>query len=124
MAKAGLVSATSGRRVLARVYAMLVPALDDTDLDKLLWMPAHKGAAQVGYLQLSNGDYLTEDDVMANGLADKHAKEAVEEHRVTRADVTAMAESTLRAKDRAMWLARVTVLANNSPNLPETQREL
>ena len=97
MVKAGLQSATFGRRVLARVYAILIPALEDTDPESLMWMPAHKGAAHVGYAQLSNGEYLTETDVMANDLPDKHAKLSVEEHRVTRADVDCWTEASSRA---------------------------
>ena len=87
MVKAGLTSATSAKRVLARVYAILIPALEDTDHDKILWMPAHKSMAHVGVERLSDGTLLTEGDVKGNDEADTHAKAAVEEHIVTRADV-------------------------------------
>ena len=82
MIHAGLAVATSAKRVLARVYGMLLPALDDVGLDRILWMPAHKSAAHVGKLRLSNGDLLTKADVKGNDGADSGAKEGVEEHRV------------------------------------------
>ena len=59
----GLAVATSAKRVLARVYGMLITALEDVGLERILWMPAHKSAAHVGKLRLSNGDLLTKEDV-------------------------------------------------------------
>ena len=82
MIHAGLAVATSAFRVPARVYGMLLPALEDVGLDRILWMPAHKSAAHVGKLRLSNGDLLTKADVEGNDGADNGAKEGVEEHRV------------------------------------------
>ena len=123
MVKAGLASATAASRVLARVYALLIPALEDTDHSRLLWMPAHKSAAHVGVAQLSDGTFLTADDVFANDAADTHAKAAVEKHRVTRADVACWKDATARANMRAMWLARATVLANNIPEYPFSDSE-
>ena len=63
MIHAGLVVATSAKRALARIYGLLLPALEDTNLSCVLWMPAHKSAAHVGKLRLSNGDLLTIEDV-------------------------------------------------------------
>ena len=59
MVKSGLASATSAKRVLARVYALLIPALEDVDHDNILWMPAHKTKEDVGRVALSNGAMLT-----------------------------------------------------------------
>lgn len=82
MIHAGLAVATSAERVLDRVYGMLLAALEDVGLERILWMPAHKSAAQVGKLRLSNGDLLTNEDVKGNDGADGGAKERVEEQRV------------------------------------------
>ena len=76
MVHAGLEVATSHKRALARVYGLLLPALEDTCLSCILWMPAHKSAAHVGGLRLSNGEILTKGDVKANGMADGFAKKA------------------------------------------------
>ena len=45
-------------------------------------MPAHKSAAHVGKLRLSNGELLSKRDVDANDMTGGFAKKAVEEHRV------------------------------------------
>ena len=79
--------ATSHKRALARVYGLLLPALEDTCLSCILWMPAHKSAAHVGKLRLSNGEFLTKDDIKANNMADGFAKKAVEQHRGPKAEV-------------------------------------
>ena len=80
MVHAGLAVAASPKRALARVYGLLPPALEDTCLSCVLWMPAHKSAAHVGKLRLCNGDLhlFTENDVKANDIADGLAKQTVE----------------------------------------------
>ena len=102
----------------ARIYALLFTAFDDTPLEAIVWMPAHqiKGAADTRVK--SNGAPLTRIDIEANGEADKLAKRAVEEHRVPfrlRDEWRRCHETT---KQRAMWIARATVEANNLPNYP------
>ena len=87
MIHAGLEVAASPKRALARVYNLLLPAMEDTCLSCVLWMPAHKSKAHVGKLKLSNGEFLTEEDVKANDMADRFAKQAVEEHRVPKVEV-------------------------------------
>ena len=63
MIKAGLATATSSKRVLASFYAILIPALEDTDLDRVLWTPAHMTKAQVSMMALSDGSMLSLDDL-------------------------------------------------------------
>ena len=87
MIHVGLAVAASPKRAFARVYGLLLPALKDTCLSCVMWMPAHKSAAHVGKLRLSNGELLTKDDVKANDIADGLAKQAVEEHRVSKYEV-------------------------------------
>ena len=87
MIHVGLAVAASPKRALSRVYGLLLPALEDICLSCVLWMPAHKSAAHVGKLNLSNGGLLTKGDVKANDMADGLAKQAVEEHRVSRYEV-------------------------------------
>ena len=81
MIHAGIIVATSAKSALARVYGLLLPALEDICLSCILWMPAHKSAAHVGKLRLSNGEFLSKRDVDANDMADDFANKAVEEHR-------------------------------------------
>lgn len=74
---AGLAVAASPKRALARVYGLLLPALDDTCLSCVLWVPAHKSAAHAGKLRRSNGELLTKDDARANDMADGLAQKAL-----------------------------------------------
>lgn len=87
MVHAGLEVAASHKRALARVDGILLPALEDTCLSCILWMPAHKSAAHVRRLRLSNGEFLAKDDVKANDMVDGFAKQAVEEHKVAKVEV-------------------------------------
>ena len=79
----------------------------------MIWMPAHKSAAHVGKLRLSNGDLLTTVDVKCNDKADAHAKTAVEEHRAPATEVHTWKEMENEAPIRARWIGRVTSLACN-----------
>lgn len=123
MIKAGLASATSAKRVLARVYALLILALEDTDRSTILWMPAHNTAVHVGKVALRDGSMLTADDLFANDAADGYPKEAVEEHKVPKGDVKAWKEDCAIAKARAKWLVRVATLACNVPHFPFSDSE-
>ena len=48
MIKAGPAVATSAKRILARVYAILLAALEDTGLENVMWMPAHSVVRHCG----------------------------------------------------------------------------
>ena len=74
-------------RPLARVNAMVMSALEDTELDKVVWMPAHKSKQAAGQFRCSNGEWITWNDIRGNAEADKLAKLAVQQHRVDKADV-------------------------------------
>ena len=66
---------------------------------------------------------MTRIDIEANGEADELAKRAVEEHRVPfrlRDEWRRCHETT---KQRAMWVARVAVEANNLPYYPFSDSE-
>lgn len=114
MVHAGIVVATSAKRVLARVYGLPLPALEDLCLSCVLWMPAHKSAAHVGKLRLSNGDLLTKNEVFANDMADGFAKEAVEEHRVAKNEVGKWKRDDEEAWRRARWTGKAANLACNT----------
>ena len=123
MMHAGMAAATSAKRVLARVYGLLLMPVEDVGVDRLLWMPAHTSAAQVGKLRLSNGELLTKEDVYANDLSDKGATLAVEEHRVAASEVKAWYDLEGETKERAKWIGKVTSLACNLPEFPFKDNE-
>ena len=107
--------ATSAARPLARVFGLLFSAVDDTPLESFVRMPAHCSMDEVGRAALGNGSLLTEIDRHANDLADESAKAAVEAHRVPEAIRERVKDAAAEVRAAAMWLGRVTHLANNQP---------
>ena len=105
--------ATSAARPLARVFALLLTAMDDTPKGNVVWMPAHTALHAVGVLLLGNGQALTQADRDLNARADKLAKEAVEEHRIPKYIRELLETHDARVSDTVKWLATATVLANN-----------
>ncbi len=77
-----------------------------------IWMPAHTAEWQIGVATKSNGAVLTKQDRDNNALADKSAKTAAEAHRVKQAVRASILESVADVTDMAMWIARITLLAN------------
>jgi len=104
--------ATSAARPLARVFGLVFAAIDDTPVEAFVWMPAHCTRADVGRARIGDGSLLTRIDFVANGKADELAKRAVEAHRVPVAVRQALKAAASRVRGLAMWLGRVTVLAN------------
>ena len=105
--------ACAAHRPLARVFRMVHTAMDDVEVDSVVWVPAHTKHTDVGVRELGNGELLTERDRRGNELADANAKAAVEPFRVPKALVEAEIQRTQRAKAAARWLGRVSWLANN-----------
>ena len=100
--------ATSATNRYARSYAILKATLDDTPKENTLWMPTHgKGTVK------SDGSPVSGHDREANDLADKHAKEAVEAHRLHPDTIKRWKTLKAQTKEMAMWTARVTAEANN-----------
>ena len=114
----GVSAATAACKVNARVHALMLAALEDTPPEDVVWMPAHKGASQVGKLFCGNGVPLTALDLKGNALADKLAKRAVKQHRVDSSDVAAWSKLCDDTRSMAMWIARATHLANNAEAYP------
>lgn len=72
-----MLQATSAKNWYARSYIILKNALGDTPADRTLWMPGHgKGTVK------SDGSVVNGQDREANDLADEHAREAIETHRL------------------------------------------
>jgi len=116
--KDGIVIATAANKVNARVHGLILRALDDTPASKVIWLPAHKGQAQVGKMRCGDGTFLTKTDLFGNDAADKLAKRAVQGHRVSKADVEGWDKTCSDVKAIAMSVARATHLANNCEVYP------
>jgi hypothetical protein len=107
----GLAKATAASKIYARVYNLLLAALDDTPCERVIWVPAHKGEESVGALRCGNGERFTLADLRGNEAADLLAKQAVLQHRVSFAEVKRWKQVFEEVKSRAMWIAKITVLA-------------
>ena len=81
-------------------------------------MPAHKPKQQVGNATLSDGRKLTELDRSANDQADRHAKAAVQTHRVSSVEVEGWKRAYGETITLAKWIARATHEANNQEVFP------
>jgi hypothetical protein len=97
---------------------MVMSALEDTEVEKVVWMPAHKSKQAVGQFRCGDGNLLTAADIKGNAEADRLAKLAVRLHRVDAAEVKrweAMCKHTLKL---ATWVARATGAASNCDDPP------
>ena len=97
--------------------------LEDVPAGSVIWMPSHCKKGQAGEIVRGDGFLLTELDIAMNDVADKHAKRAVEQHRVPhrkRAEIKAHDEATIQ---NAMWIARATLLANEQEHPPHRDTE-
>ncbi len=105
--------ATAPGRCFARIWTVIYSAADTPDdLLPIIWMPAHTAESQIGVATKSNGAVLTKQDRDNNALVDKSAKIAAEAHRVRQAVRATILESVADVTDMAMWIARITLLAN------------
>ena len=92
---------------------MVMSALEDTEVDKVVWMPAHKSKQAASQFRCSNGEWITEADIRGNAEADRLAKLAVQQHRVDSAEVTLWERLCKEALGTAKSIARATWAANN-----------
>ena len=111
------------KRALARVHELLLPASEDICLSCIVRMPAHKLAAHVGKLMLSNGELLTQQDVDANDMADGFAKTTVEQHRVSAYEFEKWKSDEEEAWHLAKWADRAVNLARNVETFPFKDNE-
>lgn len=54
--QAGRPTSTTAKKLYARVYALLFTALDDTPVEDVIWMPAHKKEHHVGKVLCGDGN--------------------------------------------------------------------
>lgn len=110
--------AVAGSKMHARAYQLLFARLDDIGTDAVVWMPAHCKEHDADTSKKGDGTPLTKEDIRGNAEADRLAKKAVEEHRVEETYVERWELLKSKAKQTAMWTAKVTELANNVPEFP------
>ena len=116
--KGTLKAETNAKKKHARIYNLLLPMLEGLPEDVLLWMPAHTTEKDIGKKKWGDGQPLTAIDRTSNALADKHAKIAVAEHRVTEAKRTHQEQQASAVEEVCKWIGRATFSANNQPSHP------
>jgi hypothetical protein len=114
----GLAAATTDKRPLARVHALMFAALGDTPPEAMVWMPAHTSRKDVGVKLLGDGSTLTAIDRESNAEADRLAKLAVEVHRVPKAPLDFVTEHEQLVAATARWIAVATYEANHQEVQP------
>jgi hypothetical protein len=111
---AGKRSATAHDKPMARVMNALLTIFDDTDdAAALIWMPAHKGDADVGRSALSDGSTLTRVDLDTNAKADALAKVAARSRRAAPAARAAHVAGLVLTRRLARHVGRMTHAANH-----------
>lgn len=123
MIHGGMAAATTATRPLARVNALVLSALEDTAVDQVVWMLAHKFKQAAGQFRCSDGEWITEADIKGNVEADRLAKLAVQQHRVDSAEVTLWERLCKETMDTVKWVARATWAANNCEDAPYRDSE-
>lgn len=121
--QADSVAATAANKMHARAYRLLFVAIDDVDVHRFVWMPAHQRVGRAGFKSLSDGTVLTTEDIRGNDRADVLAKRGVEEHGVSKTSLKELHVRKAEAKNRAVWLAEVTQAANNMGSFPHRDAE-
>eukprot|EP00973_Karenia_brevis_P020169 2767197-Karenia_brevis.AAC.1 len=79
----------------------------------VIWMPAHTAEWQIGVATKSNGAVVTKQDRDNNALVDISAKIAAGSGRVRQAIRATILEAVADTTDMAIWIAKVTTLANH-----------
>ena len=103
---------TAASQQLARAWAPIALYLEDAAADAVVWMPAHTSAEQIGVARLNDGRRLSEEDRDQNAEADRLAKLAVEEDRVSAATRKLLLAHAARVADVARWIGIATLAAN------------
>lgn len=116
--KAGRRTAFRADKMHARAYSQLFAVLDDVIGGAFTWLPAHKTEDQVGVVLKGDGTTLTAKDLEGNRDADRLAKLAVAEHRVSSMYVERWTNLKRQAESTARWAARAAELAYNSATFP------
>ena len=117
--KGSLKTEANAKRKHARLYNALLPIIEDTADDDIVWMPAHTKASDVGIKKRGDGRPLTSTDRAANDRADTHAKLAVAEHRVPEAVRERDLKQDKVIEQVARWIGHATFSANNQPFYPK-----
>ena len=88
-------------------------AFDSTVLQRLRWMPAHRGQSSIHHARRSDGFPITAVDWRANRLVDALAKAAAQEKRVPRHVMQYVEDAAAALEYAAAKLGTVTNAANN-----------
>ena len=83
---------------------------------RVSWVPAHCGPESVGRKQLDDGSFLSAGDLAGNDAVDDLAKQAARRDRAPECQLRAVRQAGRRLRELAVWIGRVTVVANSFPD--------
>ena len=115
--------AANPKNILARIHGVLHLAFEDTDPNRIQWMPAHLTHKELGHALRSDGQLVTSIDLQGNDMADTLAKLGAELHRVTPSDVKIWRQAYEEIYRRARWIGIATQVANEHPEFPYKDSE-
>ena len=93
-------------------------ALDDTEVDAMVWMPAHTKESNVGQTVLGDGRPLTLFDRVGNEEADRLAKLGAKSHGVPEPIRRRIHDHNRLVEQAARWIARATWAAGHQTVRP------
>ena len=115
--------AGAAHRRFARAWKPLSTALAG-DGRRVSWVPAHCGPESVGRKQLDDGSFLSAGDLAGNNAVDDLAKQAARQDRAPACQLRAVRLAGCRLRELAVWIGRVTVVANSFPDPAGGQRRV
>ncbi len=111
--------ATGPARPNARIWKRIFHAWDsDDDADKLLWIPSHCTAKDIGVRRASDGTAITAEHIRRNHFVDGLAKKGAHEHRVPETIRREVEEAMAATWWLAMLIGHSTAAANGRPEVP------
>ena len=102
-------------RKLGRAWGPLSLILEG-DARRVIWMPAHCRVSQAGSKLMSNGLPITVRDINGNKLVDSGAKAIARREKPPKQQIAFVKKEGQLVREAAMWLGKITALANHFPN--------
>ncbi len=99
---------------MGRAWIPLSAAIEGQS-NRVKWMPAHCSLKQAFAKACSDGSLLTPTDIRANDVVDAGAKAIARAEKPPLNQFKLVKRESTRLVEAAMWLGRVTALANHFP---------
>ena len=104
--------ANESRRTYARAWGPIAIASED-NVEAVVWTLAHCSGEQVAYRKLSDGTPMRQRHRIGNALADTLAKQSAKDDKLPASVLEAIATSSHKLREIALWIGRCTVAASH-----------